>query len=101
MRLEEQLRRVGSTRRVPRGSDSAPEEGAGLVFSVPSSGVNVRRLPNFSIRENDQLTRLDQPLAVALDQPVFGPAHRRGDHRVVPAPYGLPVRFVQGFVLAG
>src|SRR5688572_14510671 len=53
-----------------------------------------------SVGEYCQLARLNQPLAIALDESILGAAHRGRDHRaVLVAAHGLPVRLMQG--LAG
>src|SRR6186713_2720560 len=45
-----------------------------------------------SVSEDRQLAELNQPRAVALDEPVFGAAHRGRDHpAVLVATHGLPV----------
>src|SRR4249919_2289939 len=49
-----------------------------------------------SVGEDGQRARLNQPLAVALDESVFGAAHRRRRHlAVLVTTHGLPVRLVQ------
>ena len=45
-----------------------------------------------SVSEDRQLAELNQPRAVALDEPIFGAAHRGRDHpAVLVATHGLPV----------
>src|SRR6516225_7105852 len=70
---------------------------ATFTSAVTMKALFIRFVVARSVGEDRQLPRLNQPLVVALDEPVFGPTHRgRGHLALFVTTHGLPVRLVQG-----